>query len=99
MNSIDFPFSDLIAGYVTHFDHDNEIFGIKTSDGREFQAMLTPMTYAKLIQNLDEPYPDATGTMRSLLTTGRYLFTYGVFYPDSPKFEDRYQVTFLRQFQ
>ncbi len=94
MNSIDFPFSDLIAGYVTHFDRDNDIFGIKTSDGREFQAMLTPMTYAKLIQNLDEPYPDATGTMRSLLDPGRYLFTYGVFYPDSPKFEAK-QIIFV----
>ncbi|MDJ0899558.1 MAG: AGE family epimerase/isomerase [Xenococcus sp. MO_188.B8] len=94
MNSINFPFSDLIAGYVTHFDRDNDIFGIQTSDGREFQAMLTPMTYAKLIQNLDEPYPDATGTMRSLLEPGRYLFTYGVFYPDSPKFEAK-QIIFV----
>ncbi|MDJ0534783.1 MAG: hypothetical protein QNJ70_20265 [Xenococcaceae cyanobacterium MO_207.B15] len=94
MNSIDFPFSDLIAGYVTHFDRENDIFGIKTSDGRDFQAILTPMTYAKLIQNLDEPYPDATGTMRSLLDPGRYLFTYGVFYPDSPKFEAK-QIIFV----
>ena len=87
MSSITFPFSDLIAGYVTYFDRDNDLFGIKTSDGREFQAMLTPMTYAKLIQNLDEPYPDATGTMRSLLVPGCYLFAYGIVYPDSPKFE------------
>ena len=94
MNSSDFTFSDLIAGYVTHFDRDNDIFGIKTSDGREFQAILTPMTYAKLIQNLDEPYPDATGTMRSMLSPGRYLFSYGIFYADSPKFEVK-QIIFV----
>ncbi|MDJ0745108.1 MAG: AGE family epimerase/isomerase [Xenococcaceae cyanobacterium MO_167.B27] len=94
MHSINFPFSDLIAGYVTHFDRENDVFGIKTSDSREFICILTPMTYAKLIQNLDEPYPDATGTMRSLLLPGCYLFTYGVFYPDSPKFEAK-QLIFL----
>lgn len=94
MNNITFPFSDLIAGYVTYFDSTNDIFGIKTSDNREFTASLTPMTYAKLIQNLDEPYPDATGTMRTMLTPGRYLFTYGIFYPDSSKFEAK-QIIFL----
>ena len=84
---IEFPVSDLIAGYVTNFDSEQDIFGIKTSDGREFQVKLTPTVYAKLIQNLDEAYPDATGSMRLMLTPGRYLFTYGVFYPDSPIFE------------
>jgi mannose/cellobiose epimerase-like protein (N-acyl-D-glucosamine 2-epimerase family) len=87
MGNPDFSFSDLIAGYVTHFDSDNDVFTLKTSDGREFQAALSPMTYAKLVQNLEEPYPDATGAMRSMLVPGRYLFAYGVFYPDSPKFE------------
>lgn len=87
MGSMDFSFSDLIAGYVTHFDATNDIFGLKTSDGREFQCSLSPMTYAKLLQNLDEAYPDATGNMRSMLVPGRYLFTYGIFFPDSPKFE------------
>ncbi len=87
MGSIDFPVSDLIAGYVTNFDAENDTFGIKTSDEREFQAKLSPMTYAKLIQNLDEAYPDATGSMRSMLVPGRYLYAYGVFYPDSPTFD------------
>lgn len=83
---IDFPFSDLIAGYVTQFDDDRDIFKIETSDGRDFQAALSPMTYAKLLQNLDEPYPDATGAMRSLLAQGRYVFAYGTFYPDDAVF-------------
>ncbi len=85
--SIDFPFSDLIAGYVTSYDQDQDVFGIKTSDDREFKVKLTTMAYAKLIQNFDEGYPDATGIMRSLLEKGRYLFVYGVFYPDSDLFE------------
>jgi mannose/cellobiose epimerase-like protein (N-acyl-D-glucosamine 2-epimerase family) len=84
---MNFPFSDLIAGYVTFFDSENDIFGLKTADDREFHCSLSPMTYAKLVQNLDEAYPDATGSMRSMLVPGRYLFTYGIFYPDSPKFE------------
>ncbi len=91
---IEFTFSDLIAGYVTSFDSDKDIFGIKTTDGREFQARLSPISYAKLVQNLDEAYPDATGSMRSMLVPGRYLFTYGIFYPDSPIFEAK-QIVFV----
>ncbi len=94
MSHINFPISDLIAGYVTHFDPENDIFGVKTSDGREFHAALSPMTYAKLVQNLEEPYPDATGAMRSMLVPGRYLFAYGIFYPDSSKFEAK-QIVFV----
>ncbi|MDZ7958800.1 MAG: AGE family epimerase/isomerase [Aulosira sp. DedQUE10] len=91
--SINFPFSDLIAGYVTHYDANSDIFGLKTSDGREFKAKLSPMAYAKLIQNFDEGYPDATGSMKSMLVPGRFLFTYGVFYPDSDLFDAK-QVVF-----
>ncbi|MGD1699218.1 AGE family epimerase/isomerase [Dapis sp. BLCC M229] len=91
---IEFSFSDLIAGYITKYDSETDIFGIKTTDGREFQARLSPISYAKLVQNLDEAYPDATGSMRSMLVPGRYIFTYGVFYPDSPIFEAK-QIIFV----
>ncbi|MEQ8958655.1 MAG: AGE family epimerase/isomerase [Coleofasciculus sp. C2-GNP5-27] len=93
-NTRDFAFSDLIAGYVTHYDKENDSFGLKTSDGREFHCSLSPMSYAKLVQNLDEGYPDATGLMRSMLVPGRFLFTYGIFYPDSPKFDAK-QIVFV----
>ena len=93
-NTVDFPFSDLIAGYVTYFNADNDIFGLKTSDDREFECVLTPMTYAKLVQNLDEGYPDATGLMRSMLVPGRYLFTYCIFYPNSTKVDAK-QIVFV----
>lgn len=94
MDKITFSFSDTIAGYVTHFDAESDSFGLETSDGRKFLVKLGPMTFAKLIQNLEEPYPDATGAMRSMLVQGRYLFTYGVFYPDSDIIEAK-QVVFV----
>ncbi len=89
-----FPASDLIAGYVTRFDAEFDVFGLKTSDGREYDILLGDMTFAKLIQNLDEAYPDATSSMRFMLTPGRQLFVYGVAYPDSPKFEAK-QIVFV----
>jgi mannose/cellobiose epimerase-like protein (N-acyl-D-glucosamine 2-epimerase family) len=85
--SANFSFSDLIAGYVTKFNESEDTFGLKTSDGREFSVKLSPMAYAKLIQNFDEGYPDATGSMRSMLLPGRYVFAYGIFYPDSDQFD------------
>lgn len=94
MTTVQFPFSDTIAGYVTQFDAASDSFGLKTSDGREFKLALSPMTFAKLVQNLDEPYPDATGSMRSMLVPGRYLFAYGVFYPDSDTFDCK-QIVFV----
>ena len=86
--TLDFTFSDLIAGYVTYFDEEKDCFGLKTSDGREFDCNLSPMRYAKLLQNLDEAYPDATGSMRKMLSeSGSYLFAYGIFYPDKAAFD------------
>ncbi|BAW97667.1 unknown protein [[Synechococcus] sp. NIES-970] len=82
-----FSFSDLIAGYVTSFNESEDTFGLKTSDGREFLVKLSAMAYAKIIQNFEEGYPDATGSMRSMLLPGRYLFAYGIFYPDSQIFD------------
>ena len=36
-----------------------------------------------LVRNLSDPYRDATGQMRDMLTPGRFLFTYGIYYPES----------------
>lgn len=77
-----FTFSDLVAGYVTHFDHENGVFGIKTGDGRKFQAKLVANSYAELLRNLGEPYIDCTGQLGDMLTPGRFLFAYGIFYPE-----------------
>ena len=86
------PTSDLIAGYVSYFNPDGDRLGIKTSAGDEFHTVLSPMAYAKMLQNLDESYIDVTGKMRSLLESGRYLYAYGIFYPDSPDFEVKFLV-------
>jgi hypothetical protein len=79
----DFPFSDTIAGYVTVLDSNRNSFGLKTSDNRHFEVHLTETTYAELVRNLCEAYIDATGTMREMLTPGRYLYAYGIYYPQS----------------
>jgi mannose/cellobiose epimerase-like protein (N-acyl-D-glucosamine 2-epimerase family) len=94
MDHMSFSFSDTIAGYVTHFDRANKSFGIKTSDGREYKAHLTPTAYGRIAQNLEEPYMDCTGRFGELLTPGQHVFAYGVFYPqgDSHRFDVKFMV-------
>ncbi len=77
-----FSFADTIAGYVTRFDNASNSFGLRTSDDREFRVALTDTTNAQLIRNLGEPYADATPQVRDMLVPGRYLFAYGIFYPE-----------------
>lgn len=77
-----FTFSDLVSGYVSGLDRDMGCFHIKTSDGRPFSVKLKKNTYAQIIRNLDEPYIDCTAQMAELLTPGRYVYTYGTFYPE-----------------
>ena len=92
MNHLNFTFSDTLAGYVTGFDRDANTYTVETSDGRAYSVRLKDNTYAMLIRNLGDPYQDATGQLRDLLQPGRYLFTYGVFYPeaDDYTFEAQY---------
>jgi mannose/cellobiose epimerase-like protein (N-acyl-D-glucosamine 2-epimerase family) len=92
MDHLRFSFSDTIAGYVTNFDRNGRNFGLKTTDGREFQVALTETTYAELVRNLGEPYSDATAQLYQMLVPGRYLFAYGIFYPEKGehKFEAKH---------
>jgi mannose/cellobiose epimerase-like protein (N-acyl-D-glucosamine 2-epimerase family) len=89
MNNTRFSFSDSIAGYVTDFNRGEQSFGIRTSDGREFRAYLTPTTYGRIAQNLEDPYADCSGRLAELLTPGQHTFAYGIFYPqgDGYKYE------------
>jgi len=82
MNTLDFPFSDLIAGYVTSFDASAGVFEMQTTDGRPFSVILSTNVYAEIISNLGEGFINASDQMRDMLVPGRYLFAYGVFYPD-----------------
>ncbi len=83
VNQLNFTFSDTIAGYVTTFDANARTFGLKTTDGREFTVTLKAQTYAYLMRNLGEPYLDATGQIEAMLEEGRYLYAYGVYYPEA----------------
>lgn len=82
MNKLDFTFSDLIAGYVTSFDAEAGIFQMETSDKRPFSVILAANIYAEIIRNLGEGFINASDQLRDMLVPGRYLFVYGVFYPD-----------------
>jgi mannose/cellobiose epimerase-like protein (N-acyl-D-glucosamine 2-epimerase family) len=81
-----FPFSDTIAGTVTHFDRDRGVYTVRTADGRTFPIKLRPNTYALLLRNLGDPYVDATAQIPQMLVPGRCTFTYGIFYPESGKY-------------
>ncbi|MEI6639845.1 MAG: hypothetical protein WCL46_09010, partial [Chlorobium sp.] len=92
-NRLDFTFSDTIQGYVTHFDWDKQIFSLDTSDGRTFEVKLTSNTYAELVRNLGEAFIDCTGQIKDMLAPGRFLYVYGVFFPeDEVKFEAKHLV-------
>ena len=53
MKKIDFTFSDLIAGYVKHYDSVNCAFSLETSDGREFMVYLPVLSLQiLLLQNI-----------------------------------------------
>jgi mannose/cellobiose epimerase-like protein (N-acyl-D-glucosamine 2-epimerase family)/anti-anti-sigma regulatory factor len=86
---IDFTFSDTIAGYVTRYDDDTDSFGLRTTDGRVFDAFMTKNTFSQAMRNFGEAYLDTTGQMRDMLVPERYLFAYGIFYPegDGHRFE------------
>lgn len=84
MNRLDFTFSDLIAGYVTEVNQAEGTFDLRTSDGRDFRAKLTPTIFAEVVRNLGESFQNATDQIRQMLSVGRYLFVYGVFFPDGP---------------
>jgi len=81
-DSMSFSFADTIAGYVKRYDSKSDSFTMETSDGREFRVGLTSNTSGQLVRNLGEPYADATAQMRNMIVPGRFLFTYGIFYPE-----------------
>ncbi len=95
MNDLNFTFSDLIAGYVSGVDRNQNSFWLKTSDDREYAVRLTPTVYAELVRNLNEAYQDATGQIWDMLVPGRYLYVYGVFYPEQQCSFEAKHIVFL----
>ena len=94
MDVLSFTFSDTIAGYVTSFEASSGTFGLRTTDGREFRVQLTDATYVEVIRNLGEPFQDPGAPIERLLVPGRYLYAYGIFYPEGSelKFEVKHIV-------
>lgn len=87
MNSINFTFSDTIAGYVESFDPETTTCVIRTSNDQKFQVKVRyGKTYAYITRNLGDPYQDATGQMGAMLVPGRYVFVYGVYYPENSSY-------------
>jgi anti-anti-sigma factor len=89
-DSMHFTFSDLIAGYVTEIDSEGGRFTLKTSDGRTFGVTVADSAYAQVITNLGEPPEFVTDRMWTMLVPGRYVYAYGVFYPEAG--EQRFEV-------
>ncbi len=85
-NTIQQPFSDTIAGYVVNYNQATDQYVVKTSGGVDFTIQLKANTYAFYARNLGDGYADATGTIRTMLTPGRFLYTYGIFYPENGTF-------------
>lgn len=92
-------FSDMVAGYVTSVDDDEDSFALRTSDGRDVPAYLTANTSASIIRNFGEAHFDATAQLRDMLVPHRFLFAYGLIYPEggASRFEVKQVVFPARQ--
>jgi mannose/cellobiose epimerase-like protein (N-acyl-D-glucosamine 2-epimerase family) len=86
MNEIQFPFSDTVAGYVQAFDEAADSFVLKTPGGRRTQVGFAKSTYAWIANNLEEPRQWCTEQMRGMLVPGRFVFVYGIYYPEGGGF-------------
>ena len=94
MDAMRFSFSDTIAGYVTGYDRDKDTFGLRTTDGRDYQVKFAAGTYGWIVNNLNEPRTwTSQDQMRGLLVPGRYLFVYGIYYPEHGGFT--YEAQFM----
>jgi mannose/cellobiose epimerase-like protein (N-acyl-D-glucosamine 2-epimerase family) len=83
-----------MAGYVTGYDRDKDTFGLRTTDGRDYQVKFAAGTYGWIVNNLNEPRTwTSQDQMRGLLVPGRYLFVYGIYYPEHGGFT--YEAQFM----
>jgi mannose/cellobiose epimerase-like protein (N-acyl-D-glucosamine 2-epimerase family) len=80
--TIKFTVSDTIAGYVVSYDEDQNSFVLRTTDGRDFTVYVTPTTGGNVTRNFGDDYQDVSGQLADMLYPGRYLFVYGIYYPE-----------------
>ena len=84
MNAINFPFSDTLAGYVQKYEKKADAFTLKTPDDREYSVKLKSNTYGWIANNLEEPRQwCSSDQIRAMLVPGRFMYIYGIFYPES----------------
>ena len=84
MNEMNFTFSDTVAGYVESFDADTTTCVLRTSHGQQYQIKIRyGKTYAYITRNLGDPYQDATSQIGAMLTPGRFVYVYGIYYPEN----------------
>src|SRR3954469_20395950 len=92
VNCVDFTFSDLVAGYVKSYDAVTDSYVVTTPGGKEFAVSIGVNCYAEMVRNLGEGWQDG-GDMRAMLQPGRFVFSYGIFYPEGVlKFEAKHLV-------
>ncbi|GAK55457.1 Slr1855 protein [Candidatus Vecturithrix granuli] len=83
MNQMNFEFSDTIAGYVQEYNKEQDTFVVKTTDDREYVIKIGAETYGWIANTPGEPRTWLSrDQMRAMLEPGRYLFAYGIFYPE-----------------
>src|SRR5262245_31278475 len=93
MNDLTFSFSDTIAGYITSFDAEKKAFFLRTTAGRDYRARITDVTSMEVVRNLGEPWQDPEIPLEQALNPGRFVFAYGIFYPEEgAKFEVKHIV-------
>lgn len=83
VNPINFTFSDTIAGYITAYNSDTVTFTLETTDKRYYEVRFASNTYGWIANNLEEPRTWCSQEqMKSMMNPGRYLFVYGIYYPE-----------------
>lgn len=95
MSKMKFEFSDLICGYITQFNPETKIFGLKTSDGRHFDVKLSANVSAKITTNLGEPGMWCTAQLWDHLVPDQLAYVYGTFYPQGSDYAfEAQEITF-----
>jgi mannose/cellobiose epimerase-like protein (N-acyl-D-glucosamine 2-epimerase family) len=74
--------SDTISGYVTSYEASTDYFDLATADDRAYRVHIDDLTAAEFLRNLGEPYLEATSHLHDILTPGRYVTVYGIYYPN-----------------
>ena len=99
-NQLNFPFSDLIAGYIRNVSYPDQFdckgqIDLETSDGRIYTVKITEACYAEVVRNLGEPFQVAPD-MKQILVEDRFIHAYGLFYPETNglKFEAKHILLF-----